>query len=157
MISKNLEASLNRALLIASNFNLKYAKVEHLLLALTKDVDVNYVLSRCNIRADEIVNMDSILSRCNIKAIDYNNNIKGFLQSSSELIINGVKPSSMFQCIIHKAIIRSHSLGKKEINGASVLVEILSGQDLYVEDLLQKQSAKDSNLIYHISNITLTI
>ncbi|MDE5058429.1 hypothetical protein OZD66_00890 [Wolbachia endosymbiont of Drosophila baimaii] len=38
---------MNRALFIASNFNLKYAKVEHLLLALTKDVDVNYVLSRC--------------------------------------------------------------------------------------------------------------
>ncbi len=53
MISKNLEASLNRVLLIASNFNLKYAKVEHLLLALTKNVDVNYVLSRYNIRADK--------------------------------------------------------------------------------------------------------
>ncbi|NEV49116.1 AAA family ATPase [Wolbachia pipientis] len=153
MISKNLEASLNRTLLIASNFNLKYAKVEHLLLALTKDVDVNYVLSRCNIRADEIINMDNILSRCNIKANDYNNNIKGFLQSSSELIVSGVKPSSMFQCIIHRAIIRAHSLGKKEINGASVLVEILSEQDLYVEDLLQKQNGKDSNLIYHISNM----
>ncbi|MDE5056735.1 hypothetical protein OZD68_03985 [Wolbachia endosymbiont of Drosophila bicornuta] len=38
---------MNRALFIASNFNLKYAKVEHLLLALTKYVDVNYVLSRC--------------------------------------------------------------------------------------------------------------
>lgn len=111
---QNLEASLNRALFIASNFNLKYAKVEHLLLALTKDVDVNYVLSRCNIRADEIISMDNILSRCNIKANDYNNNIKGFLQSSSELIISGVKPSSMFQCIIHRAIIRAHSLGKKK-------------------------------------------
>ncbi len=86
MISKNLESSLNRALLIASNFNLKYAKVEHLLLALTKDVDVNYVLSRCNIRADEIINMDNILSRCNIKANDYNSNI----QSSFELIISRV-------------------------------------------------------------------
>ncbi|OWZ25094.1 ATP-dependent Clp protease, ATP-binding subunit ClpA domain protein [Wolbachia endosymbiont of Wuchereria bancrofti] len=63
MISKNLEASLNRVLLIASNFNLKYAKVEHLLLALTKNVDVNYVLSRYNIRADKTSNMDSILSR----------------------------------------------------------------------------------------------
>ncbi len=56
MISKNLEASLNRVLLIASNFNLKYAKVEHLLLALTKNVDVNYVLSRYNIRADKTSN-----------------------------------------------------------------------------------------------------
>ncbi len=59
----------------------------------------------------------------------------------------------MFQCIIPRAIIRAHSLGKKEINGASVLVEILSGQDLYATDLLQKQSVKDSNLIYYISNM----
>ncbi|MDR2831557.1 MAG: AAA family ATPase [Rickettsiales bacterium] len=153
MISKNLETSLNRALLIASNFNLKYAKVEHLLLALTKDADVNYVLSRCNIRADEIINIDNILSRCDVKVNDYSSNIKGFLQDNSELIINGVKPSSMFQCIIHRAIIRAHSLGKKEISGANVLVEILSEQNLYIEDLLQKQNAKDSNLIYHISNM----
>lgn len=44
-------------------------------------------------------------------------------------------------------------MGKKEINGASVLGEIFSGQDLNVEDLYQKQSAKDSNLIYHISTM----
>ncbi|WP_395463258.1 AAA family ATPase [Wolbachia endosymbiont of Cantharis cryptica] len=153
MISKNLEASLNRALLIASNFNLKYAKVEHLLLALTKDVDVNYVLSRCNIRVDEIINIDNILSRCNIKVDGCSNNIKGFLQDNSESTINGIKPNSLFQCMIHRAVIRSHSLGKKEINGANVLVEILSEQNFYIEDLLQKQNAKDSNLIYHISNM----
>ncbi|MCM1001468.1 MAG: AAA family ATPase [Wolbachia endosymbiont of Melophagus ovinus] len=148
MISKNLKASLNRALLIASNFNLKYAKVEHLLLALTKDVDVNYVLSRCNIRADEIINIDSILSRCNANGYK-----KGFSEDNPELVVNEVKPNPLFQCIIHRSIIRAHSLGKKEINGANVLVEILSEQNFYIEDLLQKQNAKDSNLIYHISNM----
>jgi ATP-dependent Clp protease ATP-binding subunit ClpA len=153
VISKNLEASLNRALLIASSFSLKYAKVEHLLLALTKDVDVNYALSKCNIRADEIINIDNILLRCDIKIHDYSKNIKDFLQNNSKLVVNKIKPSSMFQCIIHRAIIRAHSLGKREINGASVLVEILSEQDLYIEDLLQKQNAKDCNLIYHISNM----
>ncbi|MDM8335323.1 AAA family ATPase [Wolbachia pipientis] len=153
MISKNLEVSLNRALLIASNFNVKYAKVEHLLLALTKDVDVNYVLSKCNIRADEIINIDNILSRCNVKVNGYSNNLKGLSQDNSESTINGVKPNSLFQCLIHRAIIRAHSLGRKEINGANVLVEILSEQNFYIEDLLQKQNAKDSNLIYHISNM----
>nr|WP_246228183.1 hypothetical protein [Wolbachia endosymbiont of Litomosoides brasiliensis] len=152
MISKNLEASLNRALLIASNFNLKCARLEHLLLALTKDVDVNYVLSRCNIRADEIINMDSILSRCNVKINGYSSDIKGFLQVNSESV-NGVEPNLLFRCIIHRAIIHAHSLGKKEINGASVLVEILSEQNFYIEGLLQKQNAKDSDLIYHISNM----
>jgi len=148
MISKNLETSLNRALLIASNFNLKYAKVEHLLLALTKDVDVNYVLSRCNIRADEIINIDSILSRCNADGYK-----KGFSEDNPEFVVNEVKPNPLFQCIIHMSIIRAHSLGKKEINGANVLVEVLSEQNFYIEDLLRKQNAKDSNLIYHISNM----
>lgn len=153
MISKNLEASLNRALLIASSFNLKYAKVEHLLLALTKDADVNYALSKCNIRADEIINIDNILLRCDIKINDYSKNIKDFLQNNSKLVVSEIKPSSMFQCIIHRAIIRAHSLGKREINGANILVEILSEQDSYIEDLLEKQNAKDCNLIYHISNM----
>lgn len=128
MISKNLEASLNRVLLIASNFNLKYAKVEHLLLALTKDVDVNYVLSRCNIRADKIINIDSIHG--------YSSDIKVFLQDNSELTINGVGPNSLFLCLIHRAIIRAHSLGKKKISGVNILVEILSEQNFYIEDLL---------------------
>ncbi|WP_341807898.1 AAA family ATPase [Wolbachia endosymbiont (group E) of Neria commutata] len=153
MISKNLEASLNRALLIASSFNLKYAKVEHLLLALTKDADVNYALLKCNIRADEIINIDNILLRCDIKINDYSKNIKDFLQNNSKLVVSEIKPSSMFQCIIHRAIIRAHSLGKREINGANILVEILSEQDSYIEDLLEKQNAKDCNLIYHISNM----
>ncbi|WP_410543181.1 hypothetical protein [Wolbachia endosymbiont of Brugia malayi] len=129
MISKNLEASLNRVLLIASDFNLKYAKVEHLLLALTKDVDVNYVLSRCNIRADKIINIDSIL-------YGYSSDIKVFLQDNSELTINGVGPNSLFLCLIHRAIIRAHSLGKKKISGVNILVEILSEQNFYIEDLL---------------------
>ncbi|WP_168464663.1 AAA family ATPase [Wolbachia endosymbiont of Ctenocephalides felis wCfeT] len=151
MISKNLEASLNRALLIASNFNLKYAKVEHLLLALTKDADVNYVLSRCNISPEEIINIDNVLSKCDIKISDYN--IKVLLQDNSKLAAHEVKPSSLFRCIIHRAIIRAHSLEKREISGANVLVEILSERDLYIEDLLQKQSARDPDLIYHISNM----
>ncbi|MFP3033486.1 MAG: AAA family ATPase [Wolbachia sp.] len=148
MISKNLEASLNRALQIASDCKLKYAKVEHLLLALTKDVDVNYVLSRCNIRAGEIINIDNIILRN-----DHGNNTKGFLQDNSELTVNKVEPDVLFQRIIHKAMIRAHRLGRKEINGASILLEILSEQDLYIEELLRKQNAKDSNLIYNISNI----
>lgn len=148
MISKNLEASLNRALQIASDCKLKYAKVEHLLLALTKDVDVNYVLSRCNIRAGEIINIDNIILRN-----DRGNNAKGFLQDNSELTVNKVEPDVLFQRIIHKAMIRAHRLGRKEINGASILLEILSEQDLYIEELLCKQNAKDSNLIYNISNI----
>lgn len=153
MISKNLEASLNIALSIASNFNFKYAQLEHLLLALIKDVDVNYVLSKCNVKADEIINVDHILAKCNIDFDDYNKNMKDFLQHNSKLAMHEVKPSAEFQCAIHRAIIHAHSLGKKEINGANVLVVILSEQDLEIEDLLQKQNVKNCNLIHYISNI----
>ena len=116
-------------------------------------MDVNDILSKCNIKTDEIINVDNILSKNNVKINDCSNNIKGFLPDNSKLIISGVKPDSLFQRVIHKAIIRAHSSGKREVNGANILVEILSEQNFYIEDLLQKQNARDSNLIYHISNM----
>lgn len=78
---------------------------------------------------------------------------KVFLQDNSKLTVNKVEPDVLFQCIIHKAMIQTHRLERKEINGASILLEILFEQDLYIEELLCKQNAKYSNLIYNISNI----
>lgn len=153
MISKNLEASLNIALLIASNFNFKYAKLEHLLLALTKDIDVNSILSKCNIKADEIINIDSILAKCNIDFDDYRKNIKVLLRCSDKPDINKIKLSAEFQHAIHKTIIHALSLGKKKINGANVLVGILSEQELEIKDLLQKHNLKGCNLVHYMSNI----
>ncbi|MDN5247926.1 MAG: AAA family ATPase [Wolbachia endosymbiont of Tyrophagus putrescentiae] len=150
MISKNLEASLNKALLIASSCHFKYAKLEHLLLALIKDVDVKLVLSQCNIRADEIINIDNVLTKCSIKTDDYNSNIQYY---SPKLTIDEVKPSVAFQNFVHKAIIHAHSLGRKEISGVDVLIEILSEHDSENEDLLQKQSTQTVHLIHHVANM----
>ncbi len=136
MISKNLEASLNRALSIASDFQEEYAGLEHLLLALIEDEDVIYLLSQCNVRIDQIINTNS----------KYNFYTHDHAQEGSR-----ARPSSAFQSIVHRAIIQAHSLGKKEINGTSILVEILSEQDLDVKDLLQKQ--KNPNLIHFMSHM----
>jgi ATP-dependent Clp protease ATP-binding subunit ClpA len=133
MISKNLEASFNRALSIASNAQAEYANLEHLLLALTEDEDVIHILSKCNVRIDEIINTNNVYT-------------------SSYTIENPTaRPSLAFRSIVHRAIIHAHSLGKKEINGTSVLVEILSGQYLGIRDPLQKQ--KNPNLIHAISHM----
>ncbi|OEY86373.1 ATP-dependent Clp protease ATP-binding subunit ClpA [Wolbachia pipientis] len=136
MISRNLEISLKRALSIASHSHAEHADLEHLLMALIEDEDVNHVLSRCNVKINEIININSKFN------IDICDNVKK---------MSTVKPSLTFQSIIHKAIMRAHSLGKKEISGASILVEILSEQNLEVKDLLQKQ--KNPNLIHSISHM----
>lgn len=153
MISKNLEQSLNKALLIAFNLKLKYAKLEHLLLALTKDIDVNYLLLKFNIKADEVINLNNVLSRCNIQ-MDYQN--QDPLLNNSQSIVNEIEPSSTFKHLIHRSVIHAYKLGKKEINGASVLAEILSGQHLDVEDLLQKKNSKNCDFIYYISNMNFS-
>ncbi|QKX01429.1 AAA domain-containing protein [Wolbachia endosymbiont of Cruorifilaria tuberocauda] len=153
MISKNLETSLNSELMIVSNFNFKYAQVEHLLLTLIKDIDVDYLLSRRNIRADEVINIDSILPKCNAKTNRCDNKIKGLLQETPEVTFNEVKPSSLFQYIIHRVITKAHKLEKEEISVVNVLVKILSEQNLYIQYLSKKQNMKGSNLVYHISNM----
>lgn len=144
MISKNLEASLNKALLIGLKLNLKFAKLDHLLLALVRDIDVNYVLSRCDIKVDDIIDIDNILSKYNISTL------KDF---DSRPTSGQVKPDSTFQSVIHKTVIHAHNLGKKEINGASVLREILLDQNLDVKGLLHKNNTKNCNSIHYISSL----
>ncbi|WP_333023178.1 AAA family ATPase [Wolbachia endosymbiont of Pentidionis agamae] len=158
MISKNLEASLNRALLIASSLNHTNADLEHLLLSLVGDIDVNRILSKCNMKISELIDVRRIFSKlsieCNYSSSD---DIENLLYNKFHLLkvseVHDIQASSTFQCIIHKAIIHAHSIGKREINGANVFIEILSTENLDISNYLSlKQNINNFNLISLISN-----
>ncbi|WP_275601807.1 hypothetical protein [Wolbachia endosymbiont of Onchocerca gibsoni] len=100
MIYKNLKAVYIEYCRLLLIFNFKYTQIEHLLLALTKDVIANYV--HLSIKIDEIININNILSRYSVKINSYcyyGNNIKGPLEDTFEMIINKTRPDSLFQRI----------------------------------------------------------
>lgn len=138
MISKNLELSLYRALTIAFDLKHQCAKLEHLLLALTEDIDVRRILCKCSIEVGEL-----------------RNNIVNFLQHEDKMVaecdLATVKPDFAFQRVIHRAIIHAHGLGRKEINGTNVLVEVLSECHLLKADLLRESGLNLSNVISSVS------
>ena len=54
MLSRNLEKSLHKALMLANERNHEYATLEHLLLALTDDTEASAVLRACAMRIDKL-------------------------------------------------------------------------------------------------------
>ncbi|KJV68911.1 AAA family ATPase [Candidatus Neoehrlichia procyonis] len=139
MLSKNLEASLHRALSIALDFHHEYATLEHLLLALIDDADVKRVLFSCRISIDRL-----------------KTTIINFLRYETLNVINKniveVKTTSVFEKVIHRAIIHAHTTGKGEINGANVLAEIFSERDSYSAYFLHEHNVRYSDIMNCISN-----
>lgn len=140
VISKNLEFSLYRALTIAYDLKHQYAKLEHLLLALTEDIDVKKILYKCNVEVGEL-----------------RNNIVNFLQHEDRVAIEydlaTIKPDFVFQRIIHRAIIHAHGLGRREVDGTNVLVEVLSECHLLRANFLREYDLDLSDVINTASSI----
>lgn len=137
MLSKNLEITIHRALSITMELSHEYATLEHLLLALTEDEDVQQVLYGCNVKIDKL-----------------KNNIKNFLMNDMSALINNniteIRPTSIFERVIHRAVIHAHSSGKQEINGANILVEIFSERDCYSVCFLHEQNITCMDIVNFI-------
>ena len=129
MLSKKLEESLHKALSIAMGLRHEYATLEHLLLALTEDEDAQRVLYGCNVKIDKLKN--------NMSALVNNNIIE-------------IRPTSVFERVIHRAVIHAHSSGKQEINGANILVEIFSERDCYSVCFLHEQNITCMDIVNFI-------
>ena len=54
MLSRNLEHTLNRALILANDRRHEFATLEHLLLAMTEDQDAMAVLRSCGISLPDL-------------------------------------------------------------------------------------------------------
>lgn len=139
MLSKKLEESLHKALSIAMNLRHEYATLEHLLLALTEDEDAQRVLYGCDVKIDKL-----------------KNNIENFLNNDMSALVNNniieIRPTSVFERVIHRAVIHAHSSGKQEVNGANVLAEIFSERDSYSVCFLHEQNITCMDIVNFISN-----
>lgn len=124
--SRNLEETLHRAIAFANARNHEYATLEHLLLALTDDVDAQAVMKACAVEIDVI-----------------KESLTQYIDSElGNLVVDDdedAKPTAGFQRVIQRAVIHVQSSGRDEVTGANVLVAIFSERESHAAYFLQEQ------------------
>lgn len=102
MLSKNLETSIHKTLVIAAEFRHEYSTFRTFIISFKDDKDAQTILIGCGVKIDKL-----------------KNNLKNFLMNDMFALINNniieIKPTSNFESVIHSAIINAHSCGIKEI------------------------------------------
>ncbi len=141
MISQELEVTLHMAFVEARQQRHEFITVEHLLLALIDNPSASNILQACAVNTDELR-----------KAL------ANFIQENTP-IVGGVEevetqPTLGFQRVIQRAImhVQSTSNGKKEVNGANVLVAIFGEKDSHAVYYLHQQGITRLDVVNFIAH-----
>ncbi|MDR2091789.1 MAG: ATP-dependent Clp protease ATP-binding subunit ClpA [Azoarcus sp.] len=139
MIAQELEISLHMAFVEARQKRHEFLTVEHLLLALLDNPSAAEVLRACAAKTNE-------LRRELVQFIsEHTPKIGG-----NEAI--ETQPTLGFQRVIQRAILHVQSSGKKEVNGANVLVAIFGEKDSHAVFFLQRQNISRLDVMNYISH-----
>ncbi|MBP9791753.1 MAG: AAA family ATPase [Rickettsiales bacterium] len=136
MLSKNLEETLQRSMLIAERYSHGSAMIEHLLLSLLEDQDAKSAMVACSVDLKLLkTKLERFLTSVSTKSLD----------------LAGMSPSISFQKIIHRAAIQANLSGmSKGISGVNVLAEILLETDSYASKILHEQNITRLDIINYI-------
>ncbi len=139
MLSKELEFTLNLAFKEAREKRHEFMTVEHLLLALLDNPAAEEVLKACT------VNLSQLRSELVV-----------FLDETTPILLDtderDTQPTLGFQRVLQRAIFQAQSSGKKEVNGANVLVAIFNEQESQAVYLLNKQDVSRLDIVSFISH-----
>ncbi|MDR2452706.1 MAG: ATP-dependent Clp protease ATP-binding subunit ClpA [Candidatus Accumulibacter sp.] len=139
MIARELEDSLHTAFVEARQKRHEFITVEHLLLALLDNPSAAETLRACGGNLERLR-----------KDLGY------FIQEHSPSIPGRedieTQPTLGFQRVIQRAILHVQSSGRKEVNGANVLVAIFGEKDSYAVHYLQKQGITRLDVVNFISH-----
>jgi len=139
MLSRNLEQTLHRALGLANERRHEYATLEHLLLALTDDMDASTVLRACGVDTDK-------LKRDLTEFLD--KDLAGLVTERA----GDPKPTAGFQRVVQRAAIHVQSSGRDEVTGANVLVALFSERESHAVYFLQLQDMTRLDAVNFISH-----
>jgi len=139
MIAQELEVSLHMAFVEARQKRHEFITVEHLMLALLDNPSAAEVLRACAAEIEE-------LRREVTTFIDQHTPV---VPGESEI---DTQPTLGFQRVIQRAILHVQSSGKKEVNGANVLVAIFGEKDSHAVYFLQKQGVSRLDVVNFISH-----
>ncbi len=139
MIAPDLEVSLHMAFVESRQKRHEFITVEHLLLAMLDNASAVEVLNACLV---DIEDLRAIL-------LDH--------VSRHTPVINGdgdvdTQPTLGFQRVVQRAILHVQSSGKKEVNGANVLVAIFGEKDSHAVYFLQQKGVTRLDVVNYISH-----
>ncbi len=140
MLSRELELTLNVAFQNATSKHHEFMTVEHLLLALLDD---NSALG--------------VLKACGADVTTLRRDLNEFIDSTtpvfpSDDVDHEAQPTLAFQRVIQRAIFHVQSSGKKEVQGANVLVAVFTEQESQAVYFLRLQNISRIDLVNYISH-----
>jgi len=140
MLSKDLELTLNLAFTDARERRHEYMTVEHLLLALL----------------DNALGV-SVLRSCGADIVKLQRQLRHFIDENCQILPDDMEtietqPTLGFQRVLQRAVFHVQSSGKKEVNGANILVAIFSEQESQAVYFLQQQDISRLDIVNYISH-----
>ncbi|MBS1198490.1 MAG: clpA [Proteobacteria bacterium] len=139
MIAQELEVSLHMAFVEARQKRHEFITVEHLLLTLLDNPSAADALRACGAKIDAL-----------------RNELAQFIDEHTPTVSGGddieTQPTIGFQRVIQRAILHVQSSGKKEVNGANVLVAIFGEKDSHAVFFLQRQGVTRLDVVNFIAH-----
>ena len=139
MIAQELEISLHMAFVEARQKRHEFITVEHLLLALIDNPSAAVTLRACGANIEQL-------------RLD----LTKFIGEHTPIVSGeddiDTQPTLGFQRVIQRAILHVQSSGKKEVNGANVLVAIFGEKDSHAVYYLHKQGVTRLDVVNFISH-----
>ncbi|MGI4775556.1 MAG: AAA family ATPase [Janthinobacterium lividum] len=125
MLSKNLEATIRKALSLAYKYRHEFATYEHLLIALLDNLEVRKLFKYYDINI----------------AVMFDELLHYLEQDLKELVTKKLveaKPTAGFQGMIKRATTHSEAKGNKLVEALHVLAEFFTEQESYAQDCLRR-------------------
>ncbi len=141
MISQELETSIQMAFAEARKARHEFITVEHLLLAMLDNPSGKEVLEACAAKID-----------------DLRKSLTDFIQENTPIVAGtddvDTQPTLGFQRVIQRAImhVQSTGTGKKEVQGANILVAIYGEKDSHAVFYLHQQSITRLDVVNFIAH-----
>ena len=139
MIAQELEVSLHMAFVEARQKRHEFITVEHLLLSLLDNPSAAQVLRSC------AANIEELRKELTSFIAEHTPTVSGTDEIDTQ-------PTLGFQRVIQRAILHVQSSGKKEVNGANVLVAIFGEKDSHAVYFLQRQGVTRLDVVNFISH-----
>jgi hypothetical protein len=136
--SAALESTLQRAIACSNRRKHQYTTLEHLLLALTDDVDASAVMTACKVDL-------GALKQHLVSYID--NDLKKLVVDDG-----ASETTAAFQRVIQRAAIHVLSSGREEVTGANILVAIFAERLSPAAHFLQEQEMTRNDAVNYISD-----
>ncbi len=139
MIAQELEVSLHMAFMDARQKHHELITVEHLLLAMIDNPTAADVLRACGVDIEKL-----------------RKDLQGYIDEHTP-VVDGLdevdtQPTLGFQRVIQRAILHVQSSGKKEVNGANVLVAIFGEKDSHAVFFLHQQGISRLDIVNYIAH-----